>query len=331
VFLTIHLLCGSVLDYIFGDPRFALHPARMIGLLCCFFEKQLRKTSPFLSLKISGIITFVLVCTSTLTAIWALFKIVEFLAQPAVSGAAVILLYFSIALGDLLKHSEHVYDHLIVGNIAAARSGVALMVGRDTIDMEPAAICGGCIESVSENLVDGVTAPLFWAVLCSSVMGFFQGDILLSAVCGAYLYKAVNTMDSMFGYKNEKYAEFGWFPARADDLFNCIPARMTGVCVIIAAFLIGFDYKQSAEVLQRDRLKTSSPNSGHTEAAFSGALGVRLGGTASYFGVAIAKPFIGEQFRLPEANDIKKANKLAITTTITFVTLLLLLYNLQFL
>ena len=201
-----------------------------------------------------------------------------------------------------------------------------MIVGRDTRDMNQTDVARACIESVSENIVDGVTAPLFWVIIGPAILSAYGFDVLLSALFCGYFYKSVNTMDSMLGYKNERYRQFGYVAAKLDDLVNFIPSRISGICVVTAALLLGYNYKQSYIILHRDRLKTSSPNSGHTEAAFSGALGVKLGGAASYDGMTIEKPYIGKTFGDPCHSDILKANKLAVMTVACFIVLMFFFY-----
>jgi adenosylcobinamide-phosphate synthase len=187
-----------------------------------------------------------------------------------------------------------------------------MIVGRDTAALDEAGVARATVESVAESMVDGVTAPLFFAVLGGPV--------------GAMLYKAINTMDSMFGYKNERYRAFGWAAARLDDLANFLPARLTSLMIPAAAFLLRLDAKGALFILLRDRRKHASPNSGHTEAAVAGALGVQLGGPSPYFGRMVEKPTLGEAVRSIEPQDILRANRLMLlSSAITLLFFFILL------
>jgi adenosylcobinamide-phosphate synthase len=158
------------------------------------------------------------------------------------------------------------------------------------------------VESVAESTVDGLTAPLFWAIIGGPL--------------GALLYKAGNTMDSTFGYKNERYRHFGWAPARLDDLLNFLPARLSGVLMVVAAFILGLDGRRAWRIFRRDRLRHASPNSGHTEAAAAGALGLQFGGSNHYFGEVVVKPTIGDPGQMVEAGHILRINRLFITSAV---------------
>jgi adenosylcobinamide-phosphate synthase len=228
------------------------------------------------------------------------------------SLVSILLLYTTIAPRDLVRHSTEVYTPLAAGDLPEARRRVGMIVGRDTAALDEAGVARATVESVAESMVDGVTAPLFFAVLGGPM--------------GAMLYKAINTMDSMFGYKNERYRAFGWAAARLDDLANFLPARLTSLMIPAAAFLLRFDAKGSFSILLRDRRKHASPNSGHTEAAVAGALGVQLGGPSPYFGRMVEKPTLGEAVRSIEPQDILRANRLMLlSSAITLLFFFILL------
>ncbi|MBW1792541.1 MAG: cobalamin biosynthesis protein CobD, partial [Deltaproteobacteria bacterium] len=221
---------------------------------------------------------------------------------------SIIIMYTSLAARDLWKHSQAVYEALKAENLEDARRKVGLIVGRDTTDLSEKEVSRAAVESVAESLVDGVTAPLFYAFLFGPA--------------GAMAYKAINTADSIFGYKNERYREFGWAGARLDDLANLIPARMTAFMIPVAAFLLGLNARNSLRILLRDRKNHSSPNSGHAEAAVAGALGVQLGGSNIYFGKIVEKPTIGDEDQQITPRHILLTNRLMLATTI-LVTLIL--------
>jgi adenosylcobinamide-phosphate synthase len=215
---------------------------------------------------------------------------------------SIYLLYACFAARDLLAHSSRVAAALKENDPARARIMVGMIVGRDTAGLEEEGVVRACVESVAENTVDGVTAPLFWAAVGGPL--------------GALLYKAVSTMDSMFGYTNERYFHFGWAPARLDDLLNWVPARITGLLLVAAALILRMRPAGAWRVFFRDRLNHASPNSGHPEAAVAGALGIRLGGLSTYFGKPVQKPVIGDDCCRPHAGHIKQAQDLLIAATV---------------
>jgi len=226
-------------------------------------------------------------------------------------AVAVFFIYSSIAARDLVRHSSAVHAALAGGDLAKARQRVGLIVGRDTAELDEQGVTRAAVESVAESMVDGVTAPLFFAVLAGPM--------------GAMLYRAVNTMDSLFGYKNERYRRFGTAAARLDDLANFLPARLSALLIPVAAFFLGLDARRSLIVLKRDRKNHASPNSGHSEAAMAGALGVRLGGPAVYSGRAVAKPFLGDALRPLEPQDILRSNRLMLLASACTLLVLLAL------
>ena len=312
------LLVVLLADYIVGDPRIIPHPVRFIGWLCVIFERFARDSCRRLSLKMRGMIAFFLVLLTTLAALALFFVALTLVAAEVAVLGALSVCFFCIAAGDLVAHSNKVYDYLRLDNIIGARQAVSLMVGRETESLDDSEVARACVESVSENMVDGITAPLFWAFI-GSLAGFvFEFNPLISASYGCMAYKAVNTMDSMYGYKNERYLEFGWFAARFDDVCNFIPARISGWSLIGAAYLLGFDARSAAQIYKSDRFKSSSPNSGHSEAAAAGALRIELGGPSVYFGQSTCKPFIGKGLGRVRPGDIKKANKLVIGGSLIF-------------
>jgi len=308
-----------IADFFLGDPRWLLHPVRLVGFLCELFESMIRKPYISLGLKIKGVLTFLLVMSTTLITLVLIIFALEQIGAYASMVGAIVVIYFCIAAGDLICHSKKVYHLLVEGNITDARQAVALMVGRDTDRLNSTEIARACVESVTENMVDGITAPLFWGLICSFMAYFVPVDPLVNAAFGFMAYKVVNTMDSMFGYKNERYVEFGWFAARFDDLCNFIPARLSGYCLIVAAYVLGYDGSTSIRVFSADRLRSSSPNSGHTEAAAAGALGIQLGGESSYFGKPALKPFIGEGLASAVPEDIIKSNRLVVVGSLLFL------------
>lgn len=289
-----------ILDQLFGDPRWLPHPVRLLGKLALLVEKICRAS--LTHKKTAGVLTVIIVLLAAGFATAGLLHGLGLLNPALQIIAAVILLYTCLAAKDLAVHSRAVFQALNRNNLELARKRVAMMVGRDTANLDEAGITRACIESVAENIVDGVTAPLFYAALAGPV--------------GALLYKAVNTMDSTFGYKNDQYREFGWGAARLDDLANFLPARITGLIIVIAASVLRLDGRQTWQIFKRDRLAHASPNSGHSEAAVAGALGLQMGGPNFYFGSLVHKPTIGDPEHPPRAQHIQLANRLLLVTTL---------------
>ena len=297
--VELQILLALLLDSIFGDPTRLPHPVRMIGSLALHCEKFCRKAVA--SEKTAGICTVIFVLAVTGVSAWGLMQIGAAVHPLVGDAVSVLLLYTCFAARDLIAHSRWVADALHKGDLNEARQRVGMIVGRDTAELEKEGVVRACVESVAENTVDGVTAPLFWAVIGGPV--------------GALLYKAVNTMDSIFGYTNARYHYFGWAPARLDDLLNWLPARMTGVTMVVASKFLGLPPVAAWRVLRRDRFNHSSPNSGHPEAAAAGALGIRLGGMSRYFGKEVCKPFIGDDCSRPNTGHINKVNSLMVVTS----------------
>jgi adenosylcobinamide-phosphate synthase len=307
--LEYQILIAILLDQLLGDPRWLPHPVRIIGAACAGCERLTRAVLPPFA---AGICSVTLVLGLTGATTWGVLAGATLLHPWLGSLASILLLYTTIAPRDLVRHSTEVYTPLAAGDLPEARRRVGMIVGRDTAALDEAGVARATVESVAESIVDGVTAPLFFAVLGGPM--------------GAMLYKAINTMDSMFGYKNERYRAFGWAAARLDDLANFIPARISSLMIPAAAFLLRLDAKGALFILLRDRRKHASPNSGHTEAAVAGALGVQLGGPSPYFGRMVEKPTLGEAVRSIEPQDILRANRLMLlSSAITLLFFLILL------
>ncbi|HEX9716060.1 MAG TPA: adenosylcobinamide-phosphate synthase CbiB [Desulfurivibrionaceae bacterium] len=307
--LEYQILIAILLDQLLGDPRWLPHPVRIIGAACTGCERLTRALLPPFA---AGICSVALILGLTGATTWGMLAGATLLHPWLGSLVSILLLYTTIALRDLVRHSTEVYTPLAAGDLPEARRRVGMIVGRDTAALDEEGVARATVESVAESMVDGVTAPLFFAVLGGPV--------------GAMLYKAINTMDSMFGYKNERYRAFGWAAARLDDLANFIPARISSLMIPAAAFLLRLDAKGALFILLRDRRKHASPNSGHTEAAVAGALGVQLGGPSPYFGRMVEKPTLGEAVRSIEPQDILRANRLMLlSSAITLLFFFILL------
>ncbi|ALP91249.1 cobalamin biosynthesis protein [Clostridium butyricum] len=304
------LTIGFILDLLIGDPNNPFHPVRGIGLLASKLETIFRKLLKN-SLKIAGlivwIITIILTFAITYGIIFVCMKINKYLGV-IVQG---IIIYFCISAKGLVVEGYKVIKYLNEGNIEKSRKQLSYIVGRDTESLDSKGITRAVIETIAENMSDGVIAPILFA-------GIF-------GAAGSMAYKAVNTMDSMFGYKNDKYIEFGYFPAKLDDLFNYIPARVTGILIIISSFFLKRDYKNSLKIYKRDRYNHTSPNSAHPEAAMAGALDIQLGGANYYFGKIVEKPVIGDKIKEIEINDVKKtAEILYLSAVMGFILMVII-------
>jgi adenosylcobinamide-phosphate synthase len=271
------LLAALLLDLALGDPRWLLHPVVLIGHLIGILDTVLYKS--FSHKRFAGILLLVLTTGSAGTAVWLLIRGSYFLHPLVGFMTSTGISYTCLAARSLHRESALVADALTTGNLAEARRSLSLIVGRDTDSLDENEIWRALVETVAENTSDGIIAPLFWLTVTGPV--------------GGMVYKAVSTLDSMVGYKNERYLQFGWASARMDDLLNFIPARLAALLMILAAPLAGLSLKGALSTTLRDRLKHPSPNSGHPEAAAAGALGVRLGGPASYKGIPAWKKYIG--------------------------------------
>ncbi len=323
-FFELQIGTAVLLDLVFGDPRWMPHPVRLIGSFCSRLEIISRRliSSEF----IAGSVTVLAVITLTLGLSTAILTAVRFYSLPLAGLVAIYLLYTTVAARDLVVHSRAVYNALHNSeSLVSARRAVAQIVGRDTEALDRKGIIRACVETVAENMVDGVTAPLFYAVVFSLFSPLTGIEPLFLAVFGAMGYKAVNTMDSMIGYKNDTYLLFGRVAARLDDVVNYIPARLTGLIIIPTSFLLGLDWKNAFMVLKQDRLSHASPNAAHPEAAVAGALTIQLGGSSIYFGREVIKPVIGKAGREIEDRDILRTDKLMLLGSFLFLLLLLLL------
>ena len=297
------LLTGYVLDLIFGDPRQIYHPIRIIGNLIAVLEKGIRKVFPKTSKgELAGgtmlVVLVVLICTAVPAALLGLAAWIH----PVVYWLLASFWCWQILATKSLKtESMKVYAPLKEGDLPAARRAVALIVGRDTERLTEEGVAKAAVETVAENTSDGIVAPLIFLALGGPALGFF--------------HKAVNTMDSMVGYKNERYLYFGRTAARLDDVLNFLPSRISAWLMILAAAILGMDGKNAKRIYLRDRKNHASPNSAQTEAVMAGALRVQLAGDAWYFGELYKKPTIGDPFRAVEPEDIVRANRLMYLTS----------------
>ena len=266
-----------LLDLIMGDPRWLPHPVTLTGHLINVLDHVLRR--PWLDPRLAGVLLLLITVCSAAGATWLTLKALHHLQPLAGIIGAIFISSTCLATRSLHLESARVATALSSGDLPAARLHLAWIVGRDTDQLEEPEIWRALVETVAENTSDGIIAPLLWLSVGGPV--------------AAMAYKAVSTLDSMVGYRNERYLHIGWASARMDDLLNFIPARLTALLIIAASALSGHSVSGAMLVTKRDRLKHPSPNSGHPEAAAAGALGIRLGGVASYGGITSWKEHIG--------------------------------------
>ena len=298
------LIIGSIVDFILGDPRELWHPVQGIGWVISRLEKILRRLFPAgrRGERWAGAVLVVLTLLVSV-GVPALLLFFLSLVHPLLSFLlSCIFCWQLLAARSLRTESLKVEEALEKEGLEAGRRAVSMIVGRDTQDLTEEGVIKAAVETVAENTSDGVTAPLFYMILAGPLGGF--------------AYKAVNTMDSMVGYKNEKYQYFGTCAARLDDAAGFIPARLSALFMTAAAFLAGYDGRNAWRILKRDRKNHKSPNAAHTEAVMAGALDVQLAGDAWYFGKLVRKPFIGDGIRPIERQDIRRACRLEYATAL---------------
>ncbi|MGL5439258.1 MAG: adenosylcobinamide-phosphate synthase CbiB [Filifactoraceae bacterium] len=301
-----------IMDLLFADPKWLPHPIRLIGSLVKksenFFRAVLSK-SPKMEF-VGGLATVIIVSgLAYLVPFLMLLGIAK--VSLKLAGVVEIFMCFQIlAAGSLKKESMQVYNALKSGDINLARKYLSWIVGRDTENLEEEGIVKATVETVAENTTDGVVAPLIFIAIGGAPLGFF--------------YKAVNTMDSMIGYKNRRYFYFGKVGARLDDVLNFIPARIAAIFMVLTSKVVGLSSKNALKILVRDGNNHSSPNSGKTEAACAGALGIKLGGANYYFGNLVEKPTIGDALESAKPSHIIAANKLMYISSITVASSIIL-------
>lgn len=298
------VICGFIVDLIVGDPRWLYHPVRLIGKLIELLEKAMRKIFPATKLgersggAVLAILTFLICAAVPALILWICYKINIWLYF----AFEVIMCWQIFAVKSLRSESMKVYRALKTGSLEDSRKAVSMIVGRDTERLDEKGVTKAAVETIAEGTSDGIISPMFYMMIGGPVLGF--------------AYKAVNTMDSMIGYKNEKYRYFGTWAARFDDVLNFIPSRLAGLIMILSSFLSGLNGKNAWKIFKRDRRKHASPNSAQTESAMAGALEVQLAGDAYYEGKLEKKEFIGDPIRPIEPEDIKRANNLMYLTSI---------------
>lgn len=308
--ICIAVLFGFLLDLILGDPETWPHPVRAIGGMIAGFERILYPRRDIDQEKFwNGFMLALAVPAVCGTAAWLLLSAAYRFAWQAGLLLETVMCWQILSVKSLKDASMKVLRSLEAEDPEAARQDVSMIVGRDTEKLDRDGIVRAAVETVAENTSDGVTAPLIYLVLGGPAAG--------------WIYKAVSTMDSMIGYRNERYLFFGRAAARMDDVLNYLPSRIAAVLMILSAFFCGFDGKGAVRIWQRDRRNHKSPNSAQTESVCAGALGLRLAGPASYFGKLVEKPYIGDDVRRPEPEDIRRANRLLFGTAVLSLVLFL--------
>jgi adenosylcobinamide-phosphate synthase len=293
IFYAGAFIAGFIIDALVGDPQSFPHIVRLIGKLISSLQKRLyRFSNKILSGSFLLIFTILISAGTSFLLLYVSFKISPWLYFVIES----ILCWQCLALKSLKDESLPVYKSLFANDIINARYSLSRIVGRDTENLDEAGITRAAVETVAENASDGVTAPMIYIAIFGGL--------------GGVIYKTVNTLDSMVGYKNEKYIDFGKASAKADDFLNFIPSRICALFVILSSYILHFDGKNSFAIWKRDRRNHTSPNSAQTESAFAGALGIRLGGSSTYGGVFSNKPYIGDENKEIETADILRSHKL---------------------
>ncbi|MBN2516367.1 MAG: cobalamin biosynthesis protein CobD [Deltaproteobacteria bacterium] len=292
--MSVVIFVGAyITDLIVGDPRRIPHPVVIIGKLVTVVEGCIRRGFFGFNEKKSGIILWFVVIIPVYFITWGIVSGCYLIHSVFGLMIAIILSSLTLATRSLYEQSRMVIDALVSGHIEDARKSLSMIVGRDTDNLDDEEIFRAVIETVSENLSDGIVAPMFYLALGGPPL--------------AMAYKAVNTLDSMVGYQNERYGDLGFFSAKMDDIFNWIPARLTGLIIVIVSFTLGYEGRNAWKIMRRDGRNHSSPNSGIPEAATAGALNIQLGGKIQYFGAVTNKPTIGDKMKQTDREAVKKA------------------------
>ena len=302
---------GFLLDLLLGDPHWLYHPVRLVGHLISSLERLLRRVFPKTEKGelAAGVFLLLLVPGITASAALCLLFLAGRVHPFARLFVETVMCYQLLATKSLKDETMKVYHALKAGDVEGARHAVSMVVGRDTAVLDDIGITKAAVETVAENTSDGVLAPLLFLAVGGAPLGYF--------------YKAVNTMDSMVGYKNERYLYFGRAAAKFDDILNYIPARLSALLMVCAGGLLGMDAGHAFRICLRDRYNHSSPNSAHTEAAAAGALHIQLAGNAYYFGKLYEKPTLGDPDRPVEYEDIRRVNRLLYGTAVLGVLVFL--------
>lgn len=302
-------IAAFIIDAIIGDPFGKYHPVALIGRLIVFLERVFYRESDSNGKKFfMGAVLVMIVLLFCYDVAAAIMHFSYYLPDWGSMLIGALVLSFTISPRSLARAGKGIYALLVFGELEKARKAVGMIVGRDTQELDEAEISRATVETIAENTVDGIIAPLFF---------YMVGGVPL-----AVLYRAANTMDSMLGYKNEKYLYFGRPAARLDDVLGLIPARITAVLFIVSAFLLGFDAAHALKVMRRDAKGHPSPNGGYAEATVAGALHIRLGGYNSYFGKKSFRAYMGDAIQKTAPRHIMECIRMMYTATVIFVIVL---------
>lgn len=306
---------GFILDLVFGDPQGLLHPVQIIGWFITAFKeltwkvlygcnyqemKRQRKKRKKGAEKVFGFLIALIIVPSTYIVVWQIMNFAEMIHPIAKFVVEALLIYQIFATKSLKTESMKVYRKLKSGSFRGARRELSYLVGRDTQELDKEEVIKADVETIAENIADGVIAPMFFVALGGAPLGF--------------AYKAANTLDSMLGYRNKEYQNIGFASAKFDDIWNFIPARLAALLMIIACAILRLDVANAWKIFRRDRYNHLSPNSAQTESVVAGALGLQLGGTHTYFGKVVKKPTIGDAKRRASVEDIRKTNNILYVT-----------------
>lgn len=306
--ISVNILCvflAVILDFILGDPNWLPHPIIYIGKLIGFLEKWLRDKLPNnKKLKWASLIMVFIVCITTYTIPYLLLRLTVINTTIFVIVNTLII-WATLAAKSLHLAGIEVYNALAKDDIEDGRIKLSYIVGRDTTALSREEIIRGDVETIAENTSDGIIAPIIYAIIGGAPL--------------AMMYKGINTMDSMVGYLNEKYKNIGFFPANIDDIFNFIPARLTGILMCLTAWIVNGNIIKALKIMIRDRKNHKSPNCAYPEGATAGALNIQLGGTNTYFGEVIEKPTIGDAIEPLNYNHIKESIVLMYSSEILLV------------
>ncbi|KKD55635.1 adenosylcobinamide-phosphate synthase CbiB [Paenibacillus polymyxa] len=309
--VSLVIMAAYLLDRLIGDPRWLPHPVIGMGHAISALEKAIRrKVRSDRGLKRAGILLPLIVAGGSFGLAWELLRVLAWIHPWLSVVVEIVLVATTIASKGLKDAGMAVYRALQANDLTVARRELGMIVGRDTQQLDEPEIVRGTVETVAENIVDAIISPLFYALIGGAPL--------------ALAYRAVNTLDSMVGYKNEKYLHLGWASARLDDVANYIPARLTAVMLVIAAWLYRLDAARSWRTVKQDARLHPSPNSGFPESAVAGALGIRLGGYNVYHGVRSFRAYMGEEIRPLESKDIRHTIRLMFAVSTMFVGLCLL-------
>lgn len=303
--MAFEIITAFVLDIIFGDPYWFPHPVKLLGKAIECLENALR--SLHLNLYFAGFILLILITGASFAVTYTLVTFSHSINPWLAFIISSFFIYTSLSVKCLGKEGMKIYNLLKTDDLQKARKQLSMIVGRDTQNLGESEIIKATVETMAENMVDGVISPLFFACIGGAPL--------------AIVFKAVSTLDSMVGYKNEKYKEFGFFSAKTDDIANWIPARLSAVIIPVAASLLRMSFMGSIKSIIRDGRKSPSPNSGIAESGFAGAIGIQLGGTCFYNGIKYEKPLIGNQHRISKRKDILISIRLMYLVSILFAAL----------